>query len=47
MKKQMLVISTAIIVVLFCVRGIAAQGAKKMGGDAKMMAEMKKVRITS
>ena len=42
MKKQMLVISTAIIVVLFCVGGIAAQGAKKMGGDAKMMAEMKK-----
>jgi len=42
MKKQMLVIWTAIIVVLFCVGGIAAQDAKKMGGDAKMMADMKK-----
>jgi hypothetical protein len=42
MKKQMLVIWTAIIVVLFCVGGIAAQDAMKMAGDAKMMAEMKK-----
>ena len=38
----MLVIWTAIIVVLFCVGGIAAQDTKKMSGDSKMMAEMKK-----
>jgi hypothetical protein len=42
MKKQMIAIWTAIIVVLFCVGGVAAQDAKKMDGDAKMMAEMKK-----
>ncbi len=41
MKKQMLVIWTAIVVVLFCVGGTSAQEAKKMTGDAKMMAEMK------
>ncbi len=39
MKKQMILIWTATIVVLFCAGGIAAQDAKKM--DAKMMAEMK------
>jgi hypothetical protein len=42
MKKQTIVIWTAIIAVLFSIGGVAAQDSKKMGGDAKMMAEMKK-----
>lgn len=42
MKKQMLLVWTAIVVVLFSVGSIAAQGGGKMGKDGMAMAEMEK-----